>query len=130
MRAQREPGQHETGGPPLGAIAQLVEPVIAEPGDGGTQQVGGLRRVEPEVGGADLTDATTNPHPAQPERRIGAGDQRECELRRTQVDQSFDRPVHVAVVDEVVVVEHDDETLGQRRDLVDERRHDHRPGPE
>ena len=127
---ERQPGEHEPCGPTLGALAQVVEPLVVEPFGGGAQQGGGLDGVEPEVAGTDLADTPAHSHPTEPERRIGAGDQHERELRWAQVDEALHAPVHLGVIDEVVVVEHDDEPLGQRRQLVDERRDDHLAGAE
>ena len=104
--------------------------MLVQPVGGLAEQRGGLRGVEPEVAGTDLADAPAHPHPTQPERRIGAGDQHERELRRAQVDEALHASMHLGIVDEVVVVQHDDEPLGQRRQLVDERRHDHLAGAE
>ena len=86
---QRQPGEHEPSGPPLGAFAQVVEPLAVQPVGGVAQQGGGLGRVEAEVAGTDLPNAPAHPHPTQPERRIGAGDQHERELRRAQVDEAL-----------------------------------------
>ena len=77
---QRQPGEHEPRGPPLGALAQVVEPLAVESFGGGAEQGGGLGGVEPEVAGTDLPNTAAHPHPTEPKRGIGAGDQHEREL--------------------------------------------------
>ena len=127
---EREPGQHEPRGPTLGALTQVVEPLFIEPVGGAAEQGGGLSVVEPEVAGADLSHPPPHTHPSQPERRIGAGDQHDRQLTRAQVDEALDGTMHLGIVDHVIVVQYDDEALGQRRELVDDRRHYDLTGPE
>ena len=81
-------------------------------------------RVEAQVGRPQLADPTAHAHPSEPERRIGAADHHERGLRGTQLDQPLDPPVHLGVVDQVVVLEDEADLLALhglallRRELV------------
>ena len=67
--------------------------------------------VEPEIDVADLADSSADAHPSQSERWVGAGEEHEGQLRRAQIEQALDATVHIGVVDQVVVVEDDDESV-------------------
>jgi Major Facilitator Superfamily len=110
---ERQPGEHQSGCPPFGPLAQIVEVPGVQPLGRRPEEGSGFGGVESQVGGPNLVEPPADAHPAQPERRIGACDQHDGELRRAQLDEAFDVAVHVRVVDEVVVVEHDDQ-LGAR----------------
>ncbi len=85
-----------------------------------SQQRGGLADGEAEILGTNFVDPVADPQPAKSERRVDAGGQHQCQLRRAEIDQLLDAAVHAGGVDQVVVVDHDDQPFV----VVDERVHD------
>ena len=122
---QRETGQHQAGGPSLGAGAEVVDRRRRERVAHRTQQHGGLARGEAQVVGSHLADPVAHPHASEAERRVEAGGDHDRQLRRAQVDEPLHPAVDGGVVDEVVVVDHHDERVAVVDEFVHHRRHDH-----
>ena len=72
-------------------------------------------RGEAQVGGPDLEELAPSPQPGERPRRIGSAGDDEVELRGQVLDQEQHRLVHVERLDDVVVVEHQDDVVVERR---------------
>ena len=66
----------------------------------------GLAGRKAQIGGADLGELATPAQPGQRQRRIGAAGDHQVYLRGQMFQQEGHRVLHVARVDDVVVVEH------------------------
>ena len=120
---QRQPGEHQTGSPPFRPTTQpcddaLVEDLVVVM----EEETGSLRCSEAEILAPELGQLTADTESPEPERRIDAGRHDERGRRRAEADEALHAPMHRRVVDQVVVVHHHDERLGE----VDEDVHDGR----
>jgi len=86
------------------------------------EQLARLAVGEPQVRHAQLDQPTLCTQPGQRQRRVAAACQRQAELRRQVVQQERDRPVHVRGLDHVVVVDHQEQALLRRGQIVDQCR--------
>ena len=81
---------------------------------------------------AELDQLAGRAQAGERQRRVGAGGERELHRPRQVAEQEGQRRVHELVAQQVVVVEHEHDRLGQRRELVDQPRQDdldqRRPG--
>ena len=123
LGAQRQRRQLQPDGPAFGPFGQRGGGREVEVGRDLAEQFRRLVEVEPEIGGAHLTQLAPPPVPGQAQRRIGAAGQHDAQLGRTVLEQEPDRRVHGVRGDQVVVVEHQ-QHAGQARlghDIVDQR---------
>ena len=79
---------------------------------------------EPEVDRTDLRELAPCAEAGERESRIGARGDHHVHLRRQVLEQERDPLVDVLRVDEVVVVEHEDEPLRRRAELIHQGRED------
>jgi hypothetical protein len=121
--SEREAGEDQAGGPALRPAAEAVDLGAVERRAHRAEQAGRLVRREAQVGPPDLGDLVAHPEAAEPEGRVDAGRQHDRDLARAEVDEALDAPVHAAVLDQVVVVDDDDERLGDGGEGVHERGH-------
>ena len=80
----------------------------------------GLGRGEAEVLGADLEELAAGPQAGERERWIGARGDREPGARREALDEGRDEPMDGRLIDQVVVVEHQDRAVSGRCDAVED----------
>ena len=111
---QRQPGEHQAGSPPFRPTTQpfddaLVEDLIVVM----EEETGGLRCSEAEVLAPELGHLTSDTESPEPKRRIDSGRHDDRDGRWTEVDQALHAPMHRRMVDQVVVVDHDDQRLGK-----------------
>ena len=111
---QRQPGEHQAGRPPFRPTTQpfddaLVEDLVVVM----EEEAGGLRCSEAEVLAPELGHLTSDTESPEPKRRIDPGRHDDRDGRWTEVDQALHAPMHRRVVDQVVVVDHDDQRLGE-----------------
>ncbi len=81
---------------------------------------------ESQVRSADLRQLPASPETCQGKWRVGSAGEHEVERRRCVIDEVGDRLVDVRRVDDVVVVEHHDDTVGKVIQIVEQRRHHRR----
>ncbi len=123
---QRQPGEHEAGGPPFGAATQSFDDALVEElALVVDEEAGGFGCLESEVVAPDLGQLFSDPQPTEPERRIDPGRHDDRDGRRTELDQALHAAMHRRMVDQVVVVDHDDQRLGEVGELVDHGRDEH-----
>ena len=75
----------------------------------------GLVGREAQIGGADLDQLAARSQPSQRQRRVGAAGDHQVELWGEVLQQEGDAVVHVARLDDVVVVEHQHDARPRRR---------------
>ena len=74
------------------------------------QEVGRFLDRETYVG-AQFKQLVARTQPGQRQRRIGTGQQNKCNLRRQMIEQEGQRLVNGRVVDDVIVVQHQDQAI-------------------
>jgi hypothetical protein len=123
LGTQRQRRQLQPHGPAFGAFGQRGRDREIKVGRDLAEQLRRLVEVEPEIGGAHLTELAPPPVPGQAKGRIGAAGQHHAQLGRTVSEQEPDRRLHAVRADQVVVVEYQQHVglvrLG--RDIVDQR---------
>ena len=77
---------------------------------------------ESQLVGPHLDQLTASPQLGQRQRRIDPGDDDQMQLRRLVLEDEGHSLVHLGRLDDVVVVERQHEIVGQRLDLVEQRR--------
>ena len=85
----------------------------------------GLVGREAQIGGADLDELATPSQPRQRQRRVGAAGDHQVYLRGQVLQQEGHPVLHVARVDDVVVVEHQHDIVRDGVEVVEQGR----PGP-
>ena len=106
VRLQRTGGETQAGGPPVGPGPQRLDVVTAEGHLVQHQQLGGLRRVERQVGVADLGEAPVEAQVVEADGRVGPARQHHVELRRSVVQQVGGHVDRAGRTQGVDVVEH------------------------
>ena len=81
----------------------------------------GLVGREAQVGGADLDQLAARPQPGQRQRGIGAAGDHQVQPRRQVVEQERHPLLHLGRVDDVVVVEHQHDVVGDGAEVVEQR---------
>ena len=103
----RERRQLERRDPPLGAPLQGGDVLRRQVQAHHVVEVGrGLVGREAQIGGADLDEFAATPQASQRQRRVGAAGDHQVHLRREVLQQEGHPVLHLACVDDVVVVEH------------------------
>ena len=103
----RERRQLERGDPPFGAPLQRCDVLRRQRQSHHLVEVRrGLVGREAQVGGADLDQLAAPPQPGQRQRRVGAAGDHQVDLRGQVLQQEGHPVLHLARVDDVVVVEH------------------------
>ena len=97
--------------PPLRALHQVTHRVVGQAHLLDGQQGGGFRGREGQVCGADLGQPAGRPKPADPQPRVGAGEDHQVSPRRQVLDEKLHLRVTGEVLQQVEVVEQDDELL-------------------
>lgn len=117
----RECGELERGDPPLRALLQRTDVRLGEVQSRHLVQVrGGLAGSEAQIGGADLDELATRSHPGQWERRVGAAGDHQMRLRGEVLQQEGHPVVDLGRVDDVVVVEHLHDVVGEGAQIVEQ----------
>ena len=117
MVAQRERCQPQRGGPALGATAEHGDLVRVQRRARVAQELSGLVLGEGQMALTDLAQPVGEAQPREAQRRILARHQDEPEGRRCLGQQSIEVGGHLASVDLVEVVEHENDgllALGER----------------
>ena len=123
LGAQRQRRQLQPYRPAFGAFGQRGRRWQVEVGRDLAEQFGRFVNVEPEIGGAHLSQLAPPPVPGQAKRRIGPAGQHDAQLGRPVIEQEPDRRLQGVRADQVVVVEHQ-QHVGQARighHIVDQR---------
>ena len=121
---QRDRGQAQADRPALGAPPQQGPQVGRQVDAVGRQQRLDLVLAEREVVRADVGDLARGTHALDGERRVAAAGEDEARRLRGVGDEELQVPERHGILDQVDVVEHDDELLGQLGQPVDERAHE------
>ena len=114
--AQRQPGQVQAGGPPLGALLQRTD--VRRPegqAQRPVQQRGRLGLGETKIIGPDLEHLAPRPQPGQRQSRVGPSGQGQAESRGEVLDQESHRTEDVPAGDQMIVIEHQRHRRGQNR---------------
>ena len=113
VAGEEERRQPQPGRPPLGALDEQLGVAGPEHHAVAAQERRRVGGGEGEVGRADLPERTGDPQPVQRQRRVGPGEQHEAELGNGSPHEGGHRGEHGRVVDQVEVVEHEHDRLGQ-----------------
>ena len=117
----RERRQLERGDPPFGAPLQRGDILCRQRQSHHLVEVRrGLRGREAQVGGADLDELAARSQPRQRQRRVGAAGDHQVYLRGQVLQQEGHPVVHVARVDDVVVVEHQHDIVRDGVEVVEQ----------
>ena len=81
-----------------------------------------LIRGEAQLGRANLGQLAARPQPGQRQRRIGPAGDHHMQPRRQMVEQERHPVLHLACVDDVVVIEHQHDVARDRGQVVEQRR--------
>ena len=81
----------------------------------------GLIGREPQLGRADLDQLAARPQPGQRQRGIGPAGDHHVQPRRQMVEQERHPVLHIAGVDDVVVVEHQHDVARDGAQVVEQR---------
>ena len=81
----------------------------------------GLVGREAQVGGADLDQLAARSQPGQRQRGIGAAGDHQVQPRRQVLEQERHPVLHLARVDDVVVVEHQHDVVRDGAEVVEQR---------
>jgi hypothetical protein len=121
--SQGERREIEPGHPPFRAISQPYDRLMVEsqPVQVVEEEVSLLVR-EAQLLGIDLDQFAAGTQPGQREWRLGSARQDEREGLGKVLDQEGEALVDLGIGDQVVVVEHEDDLVGQRREFGAEHR--------
>ena len=120
-----ECGELERGDPALGPPLQRVDVGCRQAEVHRLGEVrSGLVRGEAELGGAHLDQVPVGTQRRQGQRWVRPGGDDQTDLRRQVLQEERHRRVDLDGLDEVVVVEHQDQVLRRRLEVVDQRGHD------
>ena len=121
--AERERREVEPGGPALGSCDETLDvDVCQRVAEHLGEQLLRLLLVEAQFGGPQLEHLAARAQASEWQRRIEPGCDRELERPRQVVEQEGDTLVHGLARDQVVVLEHEHDSLVERGELVDQRR--------
>ena len=127
LSPQRQGGQLQARGPPLGAGRQCRHRRAGQvSADGLAQQRRRLLRGEAQLSSTQLSELPAGPQPRQRQRRVRPARQHQPQPRRQMLGQEQQRPVDRLRVDQVVVIEDQHHLIlsGLRGgQFVDQRRH-------
>src|SRR5215218_3383734 len=119
---QGEGGEVDPRGPPFGSLEQYGEVIRADVQPHLlVQQAVGFLLGEGELLGADLVHLSPGPQPPQWQRRVGAARDDEVDILGEVVHEEGHRFMSVLLGHELVVIEHQYDSLGQLGELVYER---------
>jgi len=128
MIPKRQRGQPQPSRPALGPLPQQrhLGRLEAER-EGVIQQSPGLRVAEAKLRGADLQDLARGAQPAQRERRVRPGRDRQPHVRGKMAEHKGDRRVDRLLPHPVIIIQHQHHAAPGRCQLVEQRRQ-HRAG--
>ena len=122
--AQRQADQLQSGRPALGVLLEAANLVLGQVElHAVIEQASRLLRGEPQILGAELEQLRPRTQPSQRERRIIAAGHGDLHRIRQVIDDELHRAMDIAVLDLVVVVEHEHELVLQLGQGVYEHRH-------
>ena len=119
---QGERRQAQDRNPALGAFLQRLRSLLGQllAHDASEKGVRLLQR-KAQVGATQFVEASFGSPPGQWQRRIEAGSQHQVQLGGQMPDQELEQAMHLAAMNALIIIQHQDHVFGHIRQIVDEQ---------